>query len=373
MATSFTNQVNQFRFRFEQSQAGQFLRWWGEELLDCLPKAWRARLFRPRRGVMFRLADGDLQVNVLDGGTMHELALIPVEEDPRLHQQKLLELLEERELMEVPRELLVSDREILRKEVTMPLAAESGLAQALAFEMDRQTPFRADDVYFAYTILDRDREAGQLQAALFVLPRRQLESKLESLAKLGIKPTGVDIDTESGPAGVNLLPHEMRHRIADWRVRFNWGLAGVFLLLLAVVMAQSLWLRQQQIAKVEDAITDVRSEALRVQQVQKQIEDAREAAGFLAARRADSLPSIEILAEATRILPDDTYLDRLTIGDGTLQMQGKSANAQRLIELVNQSERFTDAAFRGPTRLDSRTQREIFDLTANTVALGGGR
>ena len=70
------------------------------------------------------------------------------------------------------------------------------------------------------------------------------------------------------------------------------------------------------------------------------------------------------MAEATRILPDDTYLDRLLIGAGTVQMQGKSQNAQQLIEVINSSSYFEDASFRGPTRLDTRTQKEIFDLIA---------
>jgi len=74
-----------------------------------------------------------------------------------------------------------------------------------------------------------------------------------------------------------------------------------------------------------------------------------------------------LLPEVTRILPDDTFLDRLLIGQGSVQMQGKSDNAQQLIGLVNQSGLFRDASFRGPTRIDTRTQKEIFDLTATLV------
>jgi general secretion pathway protein L len=171
------------------------------------------------------------------------------------------------------------------------------------------------------------------------------------------------------PAGVNLLPVDMRYKLVNWRTRFNWALTGALVVLLSAVMFQSLWLRQHQIAAVEEAIEGVRSEAMRVQQIRQQIQDAREAAGFMATRRASALPTVKVLAEATRLLPDDTYLDRITIGDGAVQMQGKSLNAQRLIELVNQSVLFDNAAFRGPTRLDTRTQREIFDLTAD-IALG---
>ena len=52
---------------------------------------------------------------------------------------------------------------------------------------------------------------------------------------------------------------------------------------------------------------------------------------------------------------------------GTTQMQGKSGNAQSLIELINDSDQFDNASFRGPTRLDNRSGKEIFDLTADNT------
>jgi len=104
-----------------------------------------------------------------------------------------------------------------------------------------------------------------------------------------------------------------------------------------------------------------------VQQIRKQIDDASEAAGFLQSHKIENGYKIEVLAELTRILPEDTYLDRLSMSAGGMQMQGKSANAQNLIELINDSPYFETASFRGPTRLDTRTRKEIFDLSANII------
>jgi general secretion pathway protein L len=366
MASTIVNQLEQYRLRLLDSQVGRFLNWWGGELREILPAAWREKLFTPKRAVLFRLSQDELEVGVMASGQQHQLAVLPLSEDPRLHLQKLRELLVERELMESPRELLIGEDMVLRKEVTLPLAAESGLARALTYEMDRQTPFRAEDVYFDCRVLKRDRDIGQIRVELLLTPRSELDAQLGVLKERGLVPSGVDVDLGGTPAGVNLLPADQRLRVVNWRTRFNWALAGVFVILLAGVMAQSLWLRRHQVEAVEQAIEDVRSEAMRVQQIRQQITDAREAAGFLTERRASALPTVKVLAEVTRILPDDTYLDRLLIGEGSVQMQGKSSNAQRLIELINQSKYFNNAAFRGANRLDSRTQREIFDLSANS-------
>ena len=79
-----------------------------------------------------------------------------------------------------------------------------------------------------------------------------------------------------------------------------------------------------------------------------------------------------MLAELTRILPQDTFLDRLSLHAETTQMQGKSDNAQGLIELINNSPFFNEASFRGPTRLDNRSRKEIFDLSANNILRDAG-
>ncbi len=166
------------------------------------------------------------------------------------------------------------------------------------------------------------------------------------------------------------MPEDRRHHVVNQQARVNWAMGAVAVLLMIFVMAQSLWLREHQIKTINDAIEDVRAEAMAVQQIRTQIDDAAEAAGFLQSRKIENGYKVEMLAELTRILPDDTYLDRLSMHSETTQMQGKSGNAQSLIELVNDSPFFENASFRGPTRLDNRSGKEIFDLAADNTVRG---
>lgn len=367
MATAIDNHIRNIRTRLENSQLGHFFRWWITELREMLPAGARARMQHARRRVTMQVRDGELAVGVADAENMHELDVFALGPDARLQGQRVHDLLLGRELAEVGRDLLIDDSQVLRKEVFLPAAAEANLRQALAFEMDRQTPFSADDVFFDYRVLYRDRETAQLQIELVVTLREPVMRDIRTLESMGMAPAGADIVQDGRPAGLNLLPPDIRHRVVNSRLRTNVILAGVFLLLLALVMGQSIWLRQHQLNEVQEAIEEVRQEAFQVQQIRDRIKDASEAAGFLHARRAASPTTVEVMAEVTRVMPDDTFLDRLLISSEDVQMQGKSENAQRLIELVNQSSMFTAASFRGPTRLDSRTQKEIFDVTANLV------
>jgi len=370
MAIALNNMIQNFRFRFANGPAGQFFQWWGEELRNALPVRFKARLQYARRRLLIQPGDGDIALSVDDAGAVQSLDSFSTDQDIQLQRQQVGKLLQQHELTEVHRDLLLSEDMVLRTPVTMPIATEANLRQALAYEMDRHTPFQAEEVFYTWRDLTRDREAGHIRFELCVTPREPVEGHLEFMKKLGWAPTGVDVASPDGPLGINLLPVELRFHIVNQQARMNWIIAAVTLFLLVFVMTQSLWLREHQVEVIQAAIDDVRAEALSVQQVRKQIDDASEAAGFLQSRKVENGYKVKVLAELTRVLPENTYLDRLSLHADTTQMQGKSDNAQGLIELINSSPIFDGASFRGPTRLDNRSRKEIFDLTANNKLQG---
>jgi len=368
MAIALKNTIISFRNRLVTGQVGQFFKWWGGELANLLPGRLRAQLQYARRRLLIQDYADEVSISVEDGEAVQALDTFSKDGDTQLQQQQVRELLQQHELTQVSRDLLLPDEQVLRIQSVLPLATESNLRQALSYEMDKHTPFQAAEVFFTWRVLQRDREANQLHFDLFVTPREPVEAAIEKLTPLGLAPTGVDILTEEGLAGINLLPDGLQARVVNERTRVNWLVAGATVMLLVFVMVQSLWLRQHQVDEVNVAIDEVRAEAQSVQQIRKQIEDAAEASTFLQVRKATNGYKLAMMAELTRVLPDDTFLDRLSLHDNTMQIQGKSDNAQKLIELVNDSGYFTSASFRGPTRADARTNKEIFDLNAVTVA-----
>jgi general secretion pathway protein L len=370
MAVAFQQNIRQLGRRLRSGPFGQFLRWWWNELLLAMPVRWRERLQKAMRRVTLMLEGGTLEVYVDENRSLRKLDVLKKTQDHLLQRQELDDLLNRNSLAEAPRFLLLDRGCALTKHLKLPLAAEPNLRQVLSFEMDRQTPFRASDVYFDWNIVDRNSETGQLGLELFVVPRVELDTAYRAASERGLLLNGIDIRDGGRSLGLNLLPEDQRNRSANPKLRWNLALGGAALLLMVLVMWQSLALRQHQIAELEQAIADVQGEARRVSATKRQIEDASEAAGFLALRRTESPLSIEILTEVTRLLPDDTYLDRLVVSGRNVQMQGKSENAQQLIERVNGSELFKNAAFRGSTRLDARSGREIFEVNAKIVRRG---
>jgi general secretion pathway protein L len=372
MANALQQNIQQLRSRVQASPVGSFFRWWLGELKQAMPASWRARLQHAMRRATFTLDGESLAVGSDESRLDSRLESFLLSEDAKLQGQQIEDLLERNELREAPRFLLLDKRAVLNKDIKLPAAAEPNLAQVLGFEMDRQTPFKASGVYFDWQVTDRVSTPGQLHLRLFVVPRPEVQRGVEMLAARGITLSGVDVVDNGRTQGLNLLPAELRVRVVNPRARLNLALGLACVALLVVVMAQSLYLRAHQVSELEQAIADVQGEARKVTNIRKQIEDTGEAAGFLATRRAASPLAIELLADITRILPDDTYLDRLVIGEDSVQMQGKSKNAQQLIERVNESALLTAAAFRGSTRLDARTGLEIFELNATVARKEGG-
>ncbi len=368
MATTIKNKVQYWLVRIQNGPVGEFFAWWWHELKQLLPEAWQDRLRLATRRLNMQFNETGLQLAVEDDHGIRPLETFSMEPDNLLSQKQMKALFEQDDLQELPRFLLLDSNRVLHKELKLPVAAEANLQQVLSFEMDRQTPFRANEVYFDWRMLPAGSEPGEIRLELLVAPRRMVDPLLEKLAGRGLAPAGIDVAQEGRSAGVNLLPAERRQGSMHPRTKLNYGLAAAVVVLLVAVMVQSLGARADRIARLEAAIAEVQDEARRVQGLKEQVSDTSEAASFLTKRRSASPMAVEVLAEVTTTLPDDTYLDRLVVGDGNVIMQGKSGNAQQLIELVNRSEMLGAAAFQGSTRLDSGTGLEVFEIVSTVSA-----
>ncbi|HKY07141.1 MAG TPA: pilus assembly protein PilM, partial [Candidatus Binatia bacterium] len=76
------------------------------------------------------------------------------------------------------------------QQVLLPLAAEDDLQQVLEYEIERQLPFKRDEVY--YDFLSAGKKGDRLCVYLFAVPKRNLDAVLAVLDSIGIKPSGVE-------------------------------------------------------------------------------------------------------------------------------------------------------------------------------------
>ena len=149
----------------------------------------------------------------------------------------------------------------LRKTLELPLAARDDLDQLLRFEMDRLTPFRAEEVHFAQQVLATDAAGRRLTVELQAAPRRVVEQALETARVLGLRPARVELaaDDAGGAEPLNLLGDQPGGGARESRV--NRALVLLALLLLVIAVAIPLRRQQARLAELENQVAAARAEA----------------------------------------------------------------------------------------------------------------
>jgi general secretion pathway protein L len=260
--------------------------------------------------------------------------------------------------------------EVLDRRLILPMAAEENLAQVIAFELDRQTPFRADQVRFDFRIVKRDPVAKLLHVEVLLAPRTKADALVAPLTAAGLSLHALDGDGAnnttggSGRLGFNLLPSDVRATRANSALRLNMILGGVCVVLLWFVMQQSLTARASALEALQAQVDKVQIDARQTAKLGTTLKEAVEGANFLASHKQEHAVAIDIVRELTQKLPKHTSLVRLSINRGEVQIQGNSDEAASLIAILQQSLTIEGPALQGAITPDARTQKEQFLIQA---------
>ena len=74
-----------------------------------------------------------------------------------------------------------------------------------------------------------------------------------------------------------------------------------------------------------------------------------------------------MLAAATRVLPDDSYLTEMQLQQRKLTMSGRSAAAARLIGAMSADSEFHNPAFAAPVTRIEALRQEIFTIVTEVA------
>ena len=347
---------------------GEFFRWWRSELAGMLPDAWRNRFERRHDFLVLTLEGEEVRVARRDNGHSEELGRIsPLWPDADARMTSMLRGLN---ADSTRIEVRVPSEKMLVKQIQLPLAAEENLHQVLGFEMQRQTPFRAEQVYYNHKIKARDAKSQKLNVELSLVPRIVVTPVLDLLADWGLVPTPPERQSPKsrGPESNGRFffsPGEIAQQSSN---RLNRGLLALNLILLICVIAVPLVQQQGYIRNLRAHFDEVRAAAATASELRERIDAHQAQADYLFRHKAEQLTSVELLEELSRRLPDDTWLFRTEIRDGKVHLQGTSTRASALIAVLEDSKYFEDVRFASPVTQDGASGRERFYLSATVVS-----
>jgi general secretion pathway protein L len=311
-------------------------------LLERLPAGWSLRLAGESSGVT---VDDDLPPSAQLAALRGAMARV-ADDDRRIA-------------------LLLPAPLVLRRRLGLPAAARGNLRQVAGYELDRQTPFRAEQVHFGVREWPGAPAGGKLAAELAVVPRESLDPLLDAVAAIGLGLDAVDVDEGYGRAGLDVLPPARATPRVNRRGRTNALLAVTLLVLLVATMMAWLHNRQAALAGMQAEVEGMHAGALKVAALRQRLTDSAGAAGFLAQHKNDSVPVLAILDELTRSLPDDTWLERITINaGGDVGFQGQSPQAAKLVGALKDARLLSEPSFQGTIATDPTSGKERFYMVA---------
>ena len=265
-----------------------------------------------------------------------------------------------------PAVLRLSEGDVLIKTVTLPLAAERQLDQVLAFEMERETPFSAEEIYWNHFVTERDRQRGQLLVGLLLVPRANLAPLLSALADFGIAPKRAEIAAGKNESGyLPLDAHGGRlHDGAPSARLLRWSAVTLCASLAVAAVAIPFAYQSWELAELDQKITAGRAAVAEAETLRGEIERLSGMANLVEIERDKAGRPLVTLAALTRMLPDDTYINELQLQQRKLTISGRSAAASRLISALSAGNQLRNPTFAAPVTRIEATRSEIFTITA---------
>lgn len=350
---------------------GRFFTWWGGELAALVPAALRQALVRGAQLRVLEFSATGIRICEYRGKQARELGNVSLADlddglNPATAQAQRLAR------KAVKTAILLPSEQALYKVLTLPVMAAADLRDALAFQIERQTPFSPDDVYFDYRVRERDADAKRVSIELVVAPRTAVERAVSTARRLGFDPSVVGVDELNGgdPLAFNLLPRSMASGTRNYRPLLA-------LVLIAALFAGGWMVAQAALdgkAAKADALVErvdlARQRADKLQALKAERDALIQESQFLGKRKSEAPKPILFVEELTRALPDHTWLFHLQQDGTRIRLSGYTSDASSLIGLVGALPMFTDPKFGSPVTHDPRRDKDRFNIVVelNTEA-----
>ncbi len=252
----------------------------------------------------------------------------------------------------------------LSRSVSLPKEARSDLTQILQFDLDRLTPFSAGDVYVDFRIEKTNRDAQKMDVALAAIPKNVIDSVVSHARTHGLSIKSIALEGSPKFNFSKFAPKTARGHASALR-RYGPVALGVC----ALIGGLGIKINDQKntIRKLDTDISSLRLEAEAHAIRRKQFEDQVTATQTIATAKTSRRTFTELLAELTRLVPDNAYLIQLIVDERTVELYGMAENAATLINVLEQSNMFHAPRFASPVTMDNEAGREQFHLKAQIV------
>lgn len=341
----------------------RFLRWWRNELVGMVPVAWRLRLGLEKPVLAISRRADLVDVVLVSAGQVRKICQGA---SVAAAQHALDELRPAIAAKKLHGTLLLDPEDILTRRLTLPSAASARLAEVMAFELPRQTPFSIDDAYYDWQSIEASESGVVINLA--AAERSRIDVELQAARELGVEAATADISgSDGGPTGFDLLRHTRGGAGFRWRDNVGKAFACVVLILFVVMAHVEVGKQEAVLAALNADLVRVRREALAVEALRKDLEQTRGRQAFIAGQTKDRQVAAALL-RLSRELPDTVWLQQLQLHGRDLRLSGYAPDTAAVINIMENSGFFENAQFRAPS-IRRNADMDRFDIS---VSIGKG-
>jgi general secretion pathway protein L len=253
----------------------------------------------------------------------------------------------------------------------LPAQARDFLAGIVANQLDRLSPWPLGQILHGHAATPL-ADASRLAVRVLIVRKADVDAVRAELAEMGLKVDRVESAPHAGEEPVAFWSNGASQADAASRRRLRFFIGGGIAAYVAVCML---------IVVVGSIVTNALQEeteslTARTHALQKRADAAKNPNAIQALQPPErawiwkeaSTPVVALVDALSRAIPDDAYLESLSVEAGKLRISGLAADAPLLIDALEKTGRFFDAHFSAPTTRASDGRLFRFGIEANLAA-----
>ncbi|OQK16694.1 hypothetical protein AU255_01955 [Methyloprofundus sedimenti] len=347
-----------------------FFKWWWQQLSFFVPRKFLDALAREKSLLVIEITAAIAKISFVNNQQETVLGEFEFNELAKEELQSLIannkQYSDAKIVLRVPEQLSVT------QDVFLPAAAESNLRQVMSYELDRYTPFKADQVYFDFIKLGPANNKALVHLLLVLVKKDSLESMYQHCLELGLQPFYADsaarvVGFDESANQYNLLPSDLCQKANKKPLFIMLGSAMVTLILIIILMILPISSATDQLNELKQRARKVEKVALEIEDSKKSIDYLFQATRALIDKKKAASSVIELMNKVTEVFGDDTWVSNWRYYDNTLQLTGQSGSASNLIASLEKTELFRNTKFISPVTKDNRSGLERFKISTEVI------
>jgi general secretion pathway protein L len=264
-----------------------------------------------------------------------------------------------------PIAISIDTRLCFRRTVELPQLQKSMVSEALRLDLMRVAPFDPATVLVAHRILGEAEERSSQLVEQIVVRRSIILPLISWLEQKNLAAKAIVFrDSEEGilPVALGLDGSPYGARRHSQRLKIMAGSLAALLLTGVIGNATASWKVAAQREDISARVGEVKSPADKVLDAVNTLKSSSTKLAALVSWKEQAVSIPSVIEELSRLLPDDSYLDGVSVEGNEMVIDGQSKVPEALITVFEASPLFENAAFAAPVFRNADENYSRFSL-----------